>query len=938
MNEHFVNLISQTNNEFNDLIINDLRNNGLDDHIIDIIGNLYRANNQLFSTINFDFVKSDFFKNLKIDMLRYITTLEITQKELLSLDEKKQNIFLFMINNYSNNLYWPPYFSALLKNLNSNEFDSLINSINLKELDKNDLNRLSCILTSKSNNLMISTQEQLKNYDNIVNQNVLNSLNNNDINQYKNSVLLQKFNLSLNEVKTLCQKYCFNLEDLKVENDFLEVLKTIKKIVLATSINDISNITNNLTPLQLEYPSYQTLSQNLYEEEYNRLLFDPKNHDGIIVDGVKIVDAGTDFYMISRADGAFTYDENNNQNINYYNNWNLPNRSTYSFSNSHISNSRLLMYALQSKKGLITYAFSNLPRNSIVENALGDNATLGTRKKTIDPRAYNDGKKVHPYAFDGCGQRFLSFGSMIDHSSRRTHTEITLERFYYDNNGNEQRLNPSYIVYTKINDDYKNDELYKKSLKAAKDFNVPLVIIDFKKVLESERNKMNYYLNQPLNIDNIKKSLQIYSNNSIQGLKDKYQSVINNYFPNNIDNKNYCEILISEIINKAKNQSFPTEFFQELFDYLMVLNIEKKIISSGYLVSMKEKLSLNENLNKYYDEIWGITYPNCDEREKSDCLYDYFRWKKIIDKLNKYNIKPDKFFSEYQYTLASKIELCEKEGIIPTEDLLLLDRNILGKEISEHKEELLNPKVAEVISTQTQEQNQVEINTETLDIQSLPNIINPSLMKKMMRLPNGVEIPAKQYIQEVVYPYLPQNGIVILNNGAVLSVKQFIEECVMFECQEKYSGDFPKYMTERTRNNLGVVSIGNEEEKYNIKPVEITDIINPSLLETIVRLSSGIEITARQYIQEVYAPHIPSSGNVILSNGVKISVKQYIEEVLFSIGQEQYSGNIERILYNTTRNNTGTIINDPQRLQETLMEMRNQTDSLNNQQSNRQRR
>lgn len=938
MNEHFINLISQTNNEFNDLIINELRNNGLDDQNIDIIKSLYETNNQLFSTINFDFVKSEIFKHLKIDMLKYITTLDLTQKELLNLDSKKISIFLFMIDNYSNNLYWPPYFSALLKNLNGNEFDSLINSINLEELNQNNLNRLSCILTSKNNNLMISTQEQLKNYDNIVNQNVLNSLNSNDINLYKNSILLQKFNLSLKEAKILCQKYCFNLEELKVKNDFLEVLKTIKKIVLATSTNDINNLVINLAPLQLEYPSYQTLSQNLYEEEYNKLLFDPKNHDGKIVDGVKIVDAGTEFYMISRADGAFTPDENNDQNINYYNNWNLPNRSTYSFSNSHISNSRLLMYALQSQKELLTYAFSNLPRNSIVENALGDNATQYTRKKTIDPRAYEDGKKVRPYTFDGCGQRFLSFDSMIDHSSRGIHTEITLERFFYDNNGNEQRLNPSYIVYTKINDDYENDELYKKSLKAAKDFNVPLVIIDFKKVLESERNKMDYYMNQPLNIDNIKRALQIYSNNSIQGLKDEYQSVINNYFPNNIDNKNYCEMLISEIINSAKNQSVPTEFFQELFDYLMVLNIEKRIISFGYLVSMKEKLSLNENLNKYYDEIWGITYPDRDEEEKSECFYGYFRWKETIDKLNKYNIKPDKFFGEDEYALASKIELCEEEGINPTENLLLLNKRILIKEIVKHKKELLKPKVAEAISAKTQQQNQVEITTKALDIQSLLNIINPTLMEKMMRLPNGVEISAKEYIQKIVYPYLPQNGIVILNNGAVLSVKQFIEECVMFECQEKYNGDFPKYIYERTRNNLGVVSIGNEDEKYNISPVEITDIINPSLLETMVKLPNGIEITARQYIQEVYAPHIPSSGNVILSNGVKISVKQYIEEVLFGIGQEQYNGNIEQILYNTTRNNTGTIINDPQKLRETLIEMRNQTDSLINQHSNSQRR
>ena len=730
MNEHFNKLISQTNNEFNDLILNELRNNGLDDKSIDIIKSLYESNRQLFSTINFDFVKSEMFKHLKIDMLKYITTLEITQKDLLSLTDKKISLFLFLIDNYSNNYYWPPYFSALLKNLKGNEFDSLINDINLEDLNRNNLNRLSCILTSKSNNLMISTQEQLKDYDNIVNQSVLNSLNSNDINLYKNSILLQKFNLSLKEAKLLCQKYCFNLEELKIENDFLEVLKTIKKIVLATSINDINNLVINLVPLQIEYPSYQTLSQNLYVEEYNKLLFDPSKHDGKIVDGVKIVDAGTEFCMISRADFAYTYDENNDQNINYYDQWNLPIRSTYSFSNSHISNSRLLMFALQTKHNVITYAFSNLFKNSIVENALGDNATIPTRKKTIDPRAYKDEIKIRPYTFDGCGQRFLSFDSMINHASREIHTEVSLERFYYDNNGNEQRLNPSYIVYTKTNDDYENDKLYKKSLKAAKDFNVPLVIIDFKKVLASERNKMDYYLNQPLNIDNVKKALQIYSNNSIQNLKVEYQSIINNYFPNNIGNKNYCEMLISEIINKAKNQSMPTDFFQELFDFLMVLNINKRIISFGYLVSMKEKLSLKENLNKYYDEIWGITYQEYDEQEKKSCLYDYFTWKETIDILNKYNIEPDKFFGKSQHELARKIELCENEGINPTEDLLLLGENILQKVILEHKKESISPKIVETISTQNQQQSQVEITTESLDIHSLSNLINPALWKK----------------------------------------------------------------------------------------------------------------------------------------------------------------------------------------------------------------
>lgn len=239
----------------------------------------------------------------------------------------------------------------------------------------------------------------------------------------------------------------------------------------------------------------------------------------------------------------------------------------------------------------------------------------------------------------------------------------------------------------------------------------------------------------------------------------------------------------------------------------------------------------------------------------------------------------------------------------------------------------------EVMEQTVNAEDTKSVDLSSLDVQTLPQMINPALMERKMKLPNGAEIPAKQYIQEVVYPQLPKNGVVILDNGAVLPVKQFIEEGVMFECQEKYNGDFPKYMAERTRSNLGVVTVGNGDERYDLNPVEITEYINPALLDKRVKLPNGVEISARQYIQEVYAPHIPANGMVTLSNGAEIPVKQYIEEVLLWEGQEKYNGDIEQILYNTTRNNTGIVNADPKNLQEALIKMRTQTESIEQQQS-----
>ncbi len=244
-------------------------------------------------------------------------------------------------------------------------------------------------------------------------------------------------------------------------------------------------------------------------------------------------------------------------------------------------------------------------------------------------------------------------------------------------------------------------------------------------------------------------------------------------------------------------------------------------------------------------------------------------------------------------------------------------------------------------ANQSKEQKTIELpdlnkkqnmNLETVDVQTLPQIINPSLMQKRMKLPNGVEIPAKQYIQEIVYPQLPSTGVIILKNGNLLSIQQFIEECVMFECQEKYNGDFSRYMTENTRNNIGVISFEYNDNKKEINPVEITNFINPTLLEKKMILPNGANISAKQYIQEYFVPHIPANGRITLSNGNNISVIQYIEEILMYEGQEKYNGDISKILFNTTRNNVGTVNTDLSKIQNTIMQYKNQVEELNKKQ------
>ena len=192
-----------------------------------------------------------------------------------------------------------------------------------------------------------------------------------------------------------------------------------------------------------------------------------------------------------------------------------------------------------------------------------------------------------------------------------------------------------------------------------------------------------------------------------------------------------------------------------------------------------------------------------------------------------------------------------------------------------------------------------------------------------MKLPNGMVIPFIQYLQEVVFPHLPKDGVVILSDGSIVSVKKFVEEYVTLECQEDYNGDFVRYMALRTRNNVGVVCLLHNGQLYQINPVDIVQFVNQDLLNRGVRLPNGEVITVKKYLQEYYAPHIPFNGMVILNNGMEVSVVDYIEKVLFALEQSRYNGDIGQILYNTTRGNLGTINLDSQKMQETVQLLKN---------------
>ena len=70
------------------------------------------------------------------------------------------------------------------------------------------------------------------------------------------------------------------------------------------------------------------------------------------------------------------------------------------------------------------------------------------------------------------------------------------------------------------------------------------------------------------------------------------------------------------------------------------------------------------------------------------------------------------------------------------------------------------------------------------------------LLNKPLKLPDGNTMVAEEYIKNKVLPYIPTNGKVALKNGSMIPILHFIIECAIYDCQDRYNGDFSRYIEE----------------------------------------------------------------------------------------------------------------------------------------------
>lgn len=335
-----------------------------------------------------------------------------------------------------------------------------------------------------------------------------------DFKSFKEAIVYNFYGIHLYQALDLVKAYGGFLVDLDSEvidedKGILSILKAIKNIVDLSMDDDLK--INSLRVLYYEkmkdtdfnymdkyYSPYmlKALFKRMIINTYNKNLLSVGDSLNLLDndDGVLVYDSGNKFNMIFTALSGI----NNfySDNFNMSNKWNTSFLATNNeLCCSHICNSNLGVINLHS----VLLGFDYIPKYSLQKMGLSDIYSNSKRhKKLFAKYFYPNGVNVR--------------------ESRYGYNEILIDRFLTDDKDYVLKLQPSYVVCYKFDEEYKKTDVYKKCLKTANEFGIPIVLVDVKKVKEQEKKEISLmeeelFLSDKCNLSLMKDIVSRYMSN-----------------------------------------------------------------------------------------------------------------------------------------------------------------------------------------------------------------------------------------------------------------------------------------------------------------------------------------------------------------------------------------------------------------------------------------
>ncbi|MBO6145873.1 MAG: hypothetical protein J6O62_03655 [Bacilli bacterium] len=632
-----------------------------------------------------------FSKEEEFESLRVIGRYPGIQDKIIKLGERDYALCNSLIKNIINiDCDYTKVLNDILTKAFLEEESALLMQLskyNFNEVELNNFVQKLIYVTSNLNNILNPlTVEKVINYEKIIEDISDNQLRDNDIEKVKEAILLKRFGIDYETAKNLLDKFAFDLKSLDtMDNPIYEKIK-----ILLTDIKFIMNESDvrqlyAMSKLEKKNISFDTLvileatCRKMYGEQLSSSL--SKISDMKKVED-KVTSCSQDVYL------AFDENKNNNFTIlltslgaytgyekpdNYKKDWLRPKLGTHGFCASLISNE--MMGTARIKYTCL--GFDNIPISSLLLQGPYDLGSGNTEMDITTDDAYDRSKYLSPKA-------------MID-NTRHTHNELVIERLI-----KEGKLLPNYVIYMteeydkekivafeKMSRDelniiekhlkdssiYRDEDIaplqsiFKKyglecemneiekmciecqtwvnSVQAANDFEIPIVVIERKKIREHEIQEINKMKEEFKNTHNANTMIDmlIRFENNRAGCRLYYED---SGFKDNDENK-LVEEIFSEIDSMIENGNLTQA--QVCINELDVwYKKESENVNMFFSFDMKDKLKT------YKEDIYGKQKE--EGKENIIMNIDDIDYKQEINEIKESGFEVTGKVSEEQYSIS----------------------------------------------------------------------------------------------------------------------------------------------------------------------------------------------------------------------------------------------------------------------------------------------
>lgn len=260
------------------------------------ICNYFEKNNNIFNIMLASSLKNNIFSLNSEHFERFINDVDV-QLSLSKLSERELSLFSKILDLYSYDEY---DISQMIVNVinNMNDYSALLNSINIEELNKQDIRNLVGLFQLPNNQYNITDKEELQKYFDIRKNYFEQNFNSNILEENKNNLLKVMFNIDLKEAEYIDNKYnhnnvneniLINLRNSELPENIYNLLLTLNKIIECNNREELIEIYKNITindlykneiPLESYLRGQYTklYSMSLYRIEEKNKLYGPKDN------------------------------------------------------------------------------------------------------------------------------------------------------------------------------------------------------------------------------------------------------------------------------------------------------------------------------------------------------------------------------------------------------------------------------------------------------------------------------------------------------------------------------------------------------------------------------------------------------------------------------------------------------------------------------------